>query len=481
MIYQHINDCTQKKGFSKKRRRKMDQNAAAYNNTEEENIKEVVLSDAGNKPVVLNFDGGSLTSDAGALLLRETEERVGIIRKMAEVIPDARDPRYTAHTVADMLGQRVFQIACGYEDANDCDSLRDDPLFKMLAGRLPETGDPLASRPTMSRFENSLSRADLYRLAIAFADVFIASYETPPPVIIIDADDTEDKVFGTQQQSLFNGYYGDRCFMPLHIYEGLSGRLITTVLKPGKRCDGEQMLSIIKRLVSHLQQHWPHTLMIFRGDSRFAYPEVTEWLESHDNTAYITGMTSNPRLMKEAEITLSHAAALYGRLQTKVTLYHSFYYQADSWTHPRRTVAKAEFSEHGKNIRFVVTDMENAKASVLYKKIYCARGEDGLYIKDHKLYLKSDRTSCHRFGANQFRLFLHSAAYVLIHSLKTELPGNTPFAGATFETIRTRLLKIGARVRELKTRIKVELPSSYPLKDILVRCFRIFECLRSSE
>jgi len=443
--------------------------------------KEVPLSDIGGKSVILNFDGGSLTSDAGSLLLSEAEKQVGIIRKMAEVIPDARDPRYTKHTVADMLGQRVFNIACGYEDANDCNSLRDDPLFKMLAGRLPETGDPLASQPTVSRFENSLSRTDLYRLAVAFADVFIASYETPPPVIIIDADDTEDKVFGSQQQALFNGYYGDRCFMPLHIYEGLSGKLITAVLKPGKRCDGKQMLSIIKRLVSYLQQHWPDTLMIFRGDSRFAYPDVMEWLESHDNTAYITGMTSNSRLMKEAEITLSHAAALYSRLQTKVTLYHSFYYQADSWTRPRRTVARVEFSEHGKNIRFVVTDMENAKASVLYKKIYCARGEDELYIKDHKLYLKSDRTSCHRFGANQFRLFLHSAAYVLIHSLKTELLGNTPFAGATFETIRTRLLKIGARVRELKTRIKVELPSSYPLKDILVRCFRIFECLRSSE
>jgi hypothetical protein len=441
---------------------------------------EITLADIGGKSVILNFEGGNISSDAGALLLREVEEQIGIIRAMAGVIPDDRDSRYVKHTLTDLLIQRIVQIACGYEDANDCNDLRRDPIFKMLAGRYPEIGDALASQPTMSRFENRISRTALYRLALVFADAFIASYVSPPSVIIIDFDDTEDKVHGSQQSSLFNGYYGDYCFMPLHVYEGLSGKLITTLLKPGKRSDGKQMLSIVKRMVARLRRQWPDTLIIFRGDSHFAYPEVMEYIEAACNTNYVTGLTGNSRLMKEAGSVVERASGLYGKTGKKTVLFHSFYYQAGTWNRPRRVVVKAEVSEQGKNIRFIVTDMENAKASVLYQQIYCARGEDELYIKDHKLYLKSDRTSCHKFGANQFRLFLHSAAYVLIHALKTQVLRNTPYANATFETIRNRILKIKAQVRELKTRIKIELPPAFPLKNLLTDTFSLFSFLRST-
>ena len=165
-----------------------------------------------------------------------------------------------------------------YEDANDCNFLRKDPAFKMASGCSPETGNDLCSQPAMSRFENSVSRTDLYRPALIFAEAFVSSYASPPSVVVLDFDDTEDKVFGSQQYSLFNGYYGDYCYLPLHVYEGLSGRLITTILKPGKRCDGKQMLSIVKRVMRFLRERWPEPLIIFRGDSHFAYPEVLDYI-----------------------------------------------------------------------------------------------------------------------------------------------------------------------------------------------------------
>ena len=440
---------------------------------------EISIGDLEDKSLILNFEGGNISSDAGALLLKEVEEQIGLIRAIAGVIPDNRDARYVRHTLTDLLIQRVAQIACGYEDANDCNDLRNDPIFKMLAGRYPEIGDALASQPTMSRFENTISRTTLYRIAIVFADVFIASYDTPPSVIVIDFDDTEDKVHGNQQQSLFNGYYGNYCFMPLHVYEGLSGKLITTILKPGKRSDGQEMHSIVKRIVDYLRDKWPETLIIFRGDGHFSYPEVMDYIEETDDAKYVVGLSTNSRLLKDADATIKRAVKMYEESGNKVVLFHSFYYQAGSWNNPRRVVVKVEVSELGKNIRFIVTDMEAAKATVLYKEIYCARGEDELYIKDHKLYLKSDRTSCHKFEANQFRLFLHSAAYVLIHTLKTEILGETSFAKANFDTIQLNILKVGARVRELKTRIKIELPTSFPLKNTIIRSFQIFNCLRS--
>ncbi len=440
----------------------------------------ISLLNVGNKAVELDFSGGLLTSDAGALLLREVEEQIGLIQAMVEVIPDARDARYVKHTLTELLIQRVAQIACGYEDANDCNDLRNDPVFKMLAGRFPELDEALASQPTMSRFENSISRTTLYRLARAFVDTFVASYEKAPETIVVDFDDTNNNVHGDQQLSLFNGYYGESCYMPLHVYEGLSGKLITTILKPGKRSNGKQMLAIVKRLITYLRAKWPKTLIVFRGDSHFTYPEVMDWIDTQENVMFVTGLTGNARLQEAVKTLVEHEKRIFESYGQKTTRFHSFYYQAESWSKSRRVIAKIEVSEKGTNVRFVVTNMEQAKARVLYRVIYCARGEDELYIKDHKRYLKSDRSSCRKFNANQFRLFLHSAAYVFLHTLKTNILKHTQFANATMETIRLRLLKIGALVRELKTKVKIELSSAYPLKDILSRSFRMFELLRGT-
>jgi len=309
----------------------------------------------------------------------------------------------------------VFQIAAGYEDANDSNALRDDPIFTLLRDRLPETGASLASQPTMSRCENRVSRPELSRMALELLHQFLASSAKPPQVIVLDVDDTEDPVHGEQEHARYDGYYGGYCFMPLHVYAGLSGRLITTILK-AKRFTGAQMLAVLKRLVKRLRQVWPHTLLIVRGDSHFASPEVMQWIEAQPHLGYVTGLTSNAVLQALAREVVEQATRAYALSGHKVTRFHSTRYQAGTWSGPRRVVIKVEVSEQGINTRFVVTDLEQARTKVLYQQISCARGQAENESKDHKLYLKSDRTSCHRFEANQFRVLLHSAAYVLLET-----------------------------------------------------------------
>ena len=257
------------------------------------------LAPVGAKAVDLDFDGGQLSSDAGMILLKDIDDHLGLTHDLAAVLSDPRDARRVKFTLHDLLKQRVFQIAAGYEDANDSNTLRDDPIFKLMLDRLPETGAPFASQPTMSRCENRVSRTELYRMAVVLLNQFIASYDSPPKVIVLDVDDTEDRVHGQQEQARYDGYYGGYCFMPLHLYEGLSGRLITTILK-ATRFTGTQMLAVLKRVVKRLRHAWPDTLLIFRGDSHFAYPEVMQWLEAEPELSYVTGLTSNAVLQELA-------------------------------------------------------------------------------------------------------------------------------------------------------------------------------------
>lgn len=430
-----------------------------------------------DKAILVDFDGGRLSSDGGLILLGDPDEQIGLTRDLAAVLRDPRDPRRVDFTNHDLLKQRVFQIAAGYEDANDANTLRHDPILKLLLGRLPESGTPLASQPTISRFENRISRSELYRMARVLVDQFIASYERAPKLIVLDFDDTEDPAHGQQEHIRYDGYYGGYCFMPLHVYEGLSGRLITTIFK-AKRFSAAQLLAVLKRLVKHLRQAWPETLIVFRGDSHFAYPEVMEWIEAQAHLSYVTGLTSNAVLKQLAFAVVEQAKRAYERDGVKVTRFHSTRYQAGTWSCPRRVVIKVEVSQQGVNTRFVVTDLEQAGAKVLYRQIYCGRGQMENEIKDHKRYLKSDRTSCHRFEANQFRVFLHSAAYVLLDTLRREVLKGTPWARATMETLQLRLLKLGARIQELTDRIKISLPSSCPVAPVLRRSLTLLACIR---
>ena len=427
------------------------------------------------KKVALDFDGGNITSDAGMLLLRETESQLGIISMLTKCINDTRRPSSITHNINELSTQRVFQIACGYEDGNDSNSLRIDPALKMALGRLPETGLDLASQPTFSRLENMITRRDLYRIAEGFVDHFLASYVEPPEVIVLDFDDTEDVVHGHQQLALFSGYYQETCYQPLHVYEGFSGKLITTILRPGKRPGGREIVSYVKRIVERIRKKWPDTIQVYRGDSHYSAPEVFAFIDQQNDCYSVTGLTRNALLLKHVETLIKHVKQQPAGFKR----YHSFMYKAESWSKPRKVVAKVEMTDIGKlNVRFISTDMPEAKAKALYEEIYCARGNDELCIKDHKTYTKSDRTSCHRFLANQFRLFLHSAAYVLLHSFRSNMLKGTSMATATFESIRLKILKIGARVIERKTKISVQLPTAYPYQSIFSKCLAIFEHLR---
>lgn len=427
------------------------------------------------KKIALDFHGGNITSDAGLLLMKETEAQIGIIAALTNCIFDPRRSASVVHQLNELIEQRVYQITCGYEDANDSNSLRNDPTLKMSVGRLPESGLELASQPTISRLENQISRTELYRIAIAFVDHFLNSYDEVPSIIVLDFDDTANIVHGYQQMALFNGYYGETCYQPMHLYEGLSGKLITTILRPGRRPNGCEIVSYVRRIINKIRQQWPDTIIVYRGDSHYSLPEVFTFLAEQQDCYSITGLGGNKVLEKKVDSLISEVkqrAAGYRRYQT-------FMYQAQSWSAPRKVVAKVEMTEKGLNTRFISTDMMEGKAQMLYEEIYSARGNDELYIKEHKTYTKSDRSSCHRFEANQFRLFLHSAAYVLFHAFRSSVLKGTELATATFETIRLKLLKTGARIIELKTKINIHLPTAHPLKGLITKCLAIFEHLRT--
>ncbi len=423
----------------------------------------LLFKDISGKKVEADFDGGEVSSDAGLLFLRETEAKHGIIRRMAEVLRDRRHQSYITHDVLELFSQRVFQIASGYEDANDCDDLRKDPIIKIACEKLPDSEEELGSQPTMCRFENAPSRTDLYRLGEALVDLFIDSYKRAPEGIILDLDDTEDETHGHQQLRLFNAFHDAYCYMPMHIYEGKSGKLITAILQPGKRPSGKEIVSILKRIVRKIRDAWPDVGIMIRGDSHYGAPEVYDFCEEED-LKYIFGLTPRNPMWKETEELRDEARELYTLHKERIRLFGEFQYQAKSWSKPLRVIYKAEHNHRGPNTRFIVTNLECSRRGFIYQCAYSGRGNMELYIKEHKNHLFSDRTSCTSFEANQFRLFLHSIAYVLMHTYRELYLRGTEFAKAQFDTIRLKLIKIGARVRQMSTRIKIHLPSSFPLK-----------------
>ncbi len=418
------------------------------------------------KVVEAYFAGGAVRSDGGVLLLRALESQMGLIARMVDALRDRRHPSYIDHTLLDLVKQRVFQIACGYEDAVDCDDLRHDPGVKAACDRLPLSGPDLGSQSTMTRLENDVRRSDLYRLARAFVDGFIASYDQAPPSIILDIDDTDDPTHGAQQFSLFNAYYNEHCYMPLHIYEGQSGKLITTILRPGHPTNGKQVVSILKRLVEHLRGSWPNVEIIVRADSKFSSPEMHDFCEDN-GIYYVLGQGANSKLKAAGQNLMDQALRLSEHKET-IRLFSSFSYQAGTYRQPRRIIHKAEVTNGEANPRYRVTNLQSNRDGFIYDRIYCARGRTEGFIKDHKTFLHSDRTSCHKFEANQFRLFLHSAAYALLHALRSQGLKGTAWTKPQVNTIQNRFLKIGARVIESARRIRFHFPTSYPLKNVLV-------------
>jgi len=428
-----------------------------------------------------DFEGGALSSDFGPILLRGIDKRTNLSGAIAAAMRDSRHPSYIEHPLEDLIAQRIYQIACSYEDANDANALRRDPMFKLALDHLPlEENNHLASAATFSRLENGASRSALYRIAKAFVDQFIASYALAPNVIVLDMDHAVDPTHGQQELTLFNAHYDTHCYLPLFVFEGLSGKLITAVLRPGKRPTGAENAMIMKRILKYLRQHWPDTHIILRGDSHFANPELMQIALDDGACDFVFGLSSNRKLAPMAQPYLAQAtqlheirsanAQLVGQTPPNSTrIYQELDYAAGSWPQPFRVVLKAEVMGLGSNPRFVVTSLTETTPEILYEQLYCARGQDENFIKQIKNDLASGRTSDHTFQANQMRLFFACAAYNLHLALRSELLKGTELANAQPSTVILKLFKLAVRVVQYKDRIKLHLPTSCPVKGILVK------------
>jgi hypothetical protein len=408
------------------------------------------------------FDGGRISSDGGVLLLAGADQQIGLIDTLAAIIPDYRDPNHITHTLSDILRARIFAIACGYPDGDDLDDLRKDPAFKLACGRLPESGDDLASQPTLSRWENAPDLRTLIRLTQAMVDLWCNSYRRPPKAITLDIDDTADTVHGHQQLSLFNAHYDERCFMPVHIYDADTGHCVLTILRPGKTPDGKEVRGHLRRLVRRIRRHWPRTRITIRGDGHYGRREAMDWCETN-GVEYVFGLSKNAILdaqvfIKADEVCVKRAI---GNLDV-VRDYTETLYAAKSWSHPRRVVARIEATRKGLDIRYVVTSITHCPAQWLYDSIYCARGQAENLIKRHKSQLASDRTSCRSPLANQMRLILHTAAYWLMLMVRNAIPKPQPLATSEFSTIRLRLLKIAVRIKETASRVRLAFAANCP-------------------
>jgi hypothetical protein len=411
------------------------------------------------KPVHVAFDGGRLTSDAAILLLAAMERRLGIAERLAACIEDPRDPERVLHGLAEMIRYRALLIAAGYPDGNDCDALKSDPAFKMAVGRLPESGVDLCSQPTISRLENLPRATALKRMMAAMIELFCDSFDAVPRRILLDIDDTEDRVHGSQQLSLWNAHYDSRCFLPIHIYEATTGKPVAVILRPGKTPGGAEVALVLRHVIGRIRARWPAVEIVVRGDSHYGRPEAMAWCE-RNRVGYIFGLAGNPVLLRQVG-PLAEDAAL-GRIEgegDKVRRYGDFRYAAKSWNVERRVIARVEAGPQGADV--IVTNLPGLPKS-LYEKVYCARGQAENLIKAHKLHLSSDRTSCSKATANQFRLLIHTAAYWLMLSLRALAPRTSFWREAQFDTIRLGLIKVAARVTEMATRIKVALPTAYP-------------------
>ena len=420
------------------------------------------LPSVGRKKVSAAFDGGRITSDGGVALLALADRRIGIVDRIAGLIADPRDPALVTHSLASILRARVLAIACGYEDANDLDRLRGDPAFKLACGRLPDSGGDLCSQPTVCRWENAPNLKTVIRLTYALVDAWCASYAKEPAAVTLDIDDTVDVAHGHQQLSLFHAHYDERCFLPIHIYDTATGRPVAMILRPGKTPSGKEAAGYLRQLYRRIRHHWPRTHLTIRGDGHYGRPETMDFCEKH-GLDYLFGVTGTKALAAKVEDVAdpirverarTDAAAVRGFAETR--------HAAKSWKKQRRVVARIEATPLGLDIRYVVTSLETPSPEDIYARLYCARGQAENLIKLHKAQLKSDRTSCRSPLANQMRLILHTAAYWLMLTVRDAVPKTHALTKAEFATLRLRVLKIGARIRETAHRVRIAFAAACP-------------------
>jgi hypothetical protein len=428
------------------------------------------------RSVVAEFDGGALTSDAGGLLLGAADQRLGLVRRIARCFRDARDPRLVEHSVATLIGQRVFGIALGYEDLNDHDELRHDPLMAVLAGKLEarrEDCAPVAGKSTLNRLELSRETPTKYRkiahepaaIEALFVDLLLEAHDRPPQQIILDLDATDDPLHGHQEGRFFHGYYDCYCYLPLYVFCGR--HLLAAKLRPSNIDASAGSVEEVARIVAQIRRRWPRTRILLRADSGFAREALMAWCEMNQ-VDFVFGLARNARLVEEISIELLQAEAEASATGKPARRFKDFRYATlDSWSRRRQVVAKAEWTNGEANPRFIVTSLNKAETSArfLYEKVYCARGEMENRIKECQGDLFADRTSTATLCANQLRLWLASFAYALLCAVRRIGLAHTQFAEATCGTIRLKLLKLAGLVRVSARRVKFALASACPYAD----------------
>ena len=448
----------------------------------------------GRRKVIGNFDGGNITSDAGGLLLRETEKRTGIICQFAQCFKDLRNPKQIEHTIKELVSQRVYGLALGYEDLNDHDELRRDPLLAALVGkedpegetrtRKQDKGKAMAGKSTLNRLEltpaNPTEAEKRYKKIIMkkdeidrlFVEVFLQAHTEAPKKIILDVDATDDPLHGNQEGRFFHGYYMNYCYLPLYIFCGeflLCARLRTSNIDAS-----EGTVEELERIVEQIRDAWPEVKIIVRGDSGFCREKIMQWCEAH-GIDYVFGLAKNDRLKAVIGEELQRARQLYEETGKPARVYKSFYYETlKSWSRKRRVVAKAEYLNKGSNPRFVVTSIKKQRMDVrtVYENLYCGRGDMENRIKEQQLWLFADRTSAGKMRANQLRLYFSSVAYMLMQALRRLGLKGTKMATAQCNTIRLKLFKIGAQVRISIRKVWVSLASGYPYLDLFYQVYR---------
>jgi len=393
------------------------------------------------------------------MLLRQADHRLGLTEAFNAVLPDPRDPDAIVHQQLDLLRQRIYGIAAGYEDLNDHDTLRHDLLWQSVV----ERDQALASSPTLCRLEGRANRATAVAMHRVLIERFIASFAQAPAELVLDFDATDDRIHGLQEGRFYHGYYGDWCFLPLYVFCG--DQLLVSYLRRSNIGAAKHARAILKLLVMRLRQAWPQVKIVVRGDSGFCRWRMLQWCERH-GVKYVIGVAQNPRLLRGARKLMNQAAANHEQSGHKQRLFGWIEYAAKTWDRTRRVIAKAEHSEQGSNPRFVVTNLDG-DAQAIYDQIYCARGEMENRIKEQQLGLFADRTSCHGWWANQFRLLLSSAAYVLVETIRRIGLQGTELCKAQVTTIRLKLLKIGTIIVRNTRRIRMMFSSAYPYRDLL--------------
>ncbi|BBA37413.1 transposase of ISThsp13, IS1380 family [Methylocaldum marinum] len=440
----------------------------------------------GRRVIEANFQGGAISSDGGVMLLRQLDRRLGLSKAVARALSDPRDPDRITHPLQDLIAQRLYGLWCGYEDLNDHDRLRHDPLLQTAVGKVTE----LASSPTLSRLETRASRADLVALNRVLIEPFIASQPRAPRELILDIDASDVPLHGDQELTQFHGYYDHYCYLPLYVFCGQA--LLTCLLRPSRIDGAKPSAAVIKRLVTRLRQAWPTVRIIVRGDSGFCRQRLLRGCERHDD-GYVIGVARNARLHKAVAAWEDELKAAFAETGLKQRSIHEFRYAADAWNIERRLITRLEFGAQGTNPRVVVTNLD-FPADALYDRLYCPRGEadpfDGIEwerkprrgepqgggehnrIKEAQLDLFGTRASCHRFLANGLRLMFAALAYTLMQRLRELALAGTELARATAATIRVRLLKIGASVLRNTRRVRILLASHHPQRETFLIAVR---------